>query len=251
MSEGTAVRTTPGGAPAKGLETVPRHVAIIMDGNRRWAKARGIPKALGHREGVKAVREIVEAAHDMGVEYLTLYSFSSENWKRPAEEVEDLMGLLRLYIREDLRKLHARECRIRVIGSRENVAPDIVKMIDEAEALTRDNKKGTLVLAFNYSGQDEIVEAARSLARDAVAGKIAPEAITREAVEARLTTSGIPHPDLIIRTSGEKRLSNFLIWQSAYAELVFVDDLWPDFRTKAFAAALAEFNRRERRYGAD
>jgi undecaprenyl diphosphate synthase len=239
------------GAPKQDETPSPRHVAIIMDGNRRWAKARALPRALGHREGVRAVREIVRAAGELGIEILTLYSFSSENWKRPPEEVEYLMGLLRWYLREDLAELHQNGARVRVIGSRAEVAPDIVEMIAEAEALTKDNRKLQLMIAFNYGGQDEIVKAAREIAEDVAAGKLKPADITKETIAARLETSGLPDPDLIIRTSGEKRLSNFLIWQSAYSEFMFVDTFWPDFTKENLQEAIAEYRRRERRYGAN
>jgi undecaprenyl diphosphate synthase len=239
------------GAPKRDETASPRHVAIIMDGNRRWAKARALPRALGHREGVRAVREIVRAAGDLGIKVLTLYSFSSENWNRPPEEVEYLMSLLRWYLREDLAELHENGVRIRVIGSRTKVAPDIVDMISEAEALTKSNDKLLLVIAFNYGGQDEIVKATRGIAEDVAAGKLKPGDITKETIAERLETSGVPDPDLIIRTSGEKRLSNFLIWQSAYAEFIFVETFWPDFTKKDLEEAIAEYGRRERRYGAN
>jgi undecaprenyl diphosphate synthase len=226
-------------------------VAIIMDGNRRWAKARALPRALGHREGVRAVRDIVRAAADLQIQILTLYSFSSENWKRPPEEIEYLMGLLRWYLREDLAELHRNGVKVRVIGSRANVAPDIVDMIAEAEALTQNNEKLLLIIAFNYGGQDEIVNATRQIAEDVAAGNLKPAEITKETIAARLETSGLPDPDLIIRTSGEKRLSNFLIWQSAYSEFMFVDTFWPDFTKQNLEEAIAEYRRRERRYGAN
>ena len=239
------------GAPKADETLGPRHVAIIMDGNRRWAKARALPRTLGHREGVRAVREIVRAAGDLKIEVLTLYSFSSENWKRPPEEVEYLMGLLRWYLREDLSELHQNGVRVRVIGSRSGVAPDIVEMIAEAEALTRNNENLQLIIAFNYGGQDEIVAAARAIAEDVAQGKLDPSHITKETIEERLETSGLPDPDLIIRTSGEKRLSNFLIWQSAYSEFMFVETFWPDFTKQNLEEAIAEYRRRERRYGAN
>lgn len=229
----------------------PRHVAIIMDGNRRWARARLMPRIWGHRAGVNAVRETVKAAAELGVKWLTLYSFSSENWNRPAEEVDGLMSLLRRFIHEDLERLHAQGVRVRVIGSREMVARDIVDLIRKAEELTRDNTGLNLMIAFNYGGQDEIVAAARAIAREAAAGRLRPEDISRATIEQFLQTSGAPNPDLVIRTSGEKRLSNFLIWQSAYAELVFVDELWPDFTRATLESAIAEYHRRDRRFGAD
>lgn len=228
----------------------PRHVAIIMDGNGRWAKARGLPRNLGHRQGVDAVREVVKNCRKLGIEYLTLYAFSSENWKRPESEVSGLMDLLRLYIRRELAELRRNGVRIRVIGDRTRLAPDIVSMIEDAEAQTRDNRTLTLVIALSYGGQDEIVAACRQIAEQVSVGKLAPEQITAETVAGNLQTVGIPDPDLVIRTSGEQRLSNFLLWQSAYSELVFVDKLWPDFNASDLAEAVGEFQRRERRYGA-
>ena len=227
----------------------PRHVAIIMDGNGRWAAKRHLPRAAGHRQGVEAVRVIVRAAGDLGIEYLTLYGFSSENWKRPVEEVNDLMGLLRLYIRRDLAELHQNGVRIRIIGERDHLEPDIIALIEEAETLTRDNTRLKLVIAFNYGGQNEIASAVRRIAREVKAGRIEPEKITPDTVARFLDTVGVPDPDLIIRTSGEKRLSNFLIWQSAYSELVFSDALWPDFTPERLREAVAEYERRERRFG--
>ena len=227
----------------------PRHVAIIMDGNGRWAAKRHLPRAAGHRQGVEAVRIIVRAAGELGIEYLTLYGFSSENWKRPADEVNDLMGLLRLYIRRDLAELHQNGVRIRIIGERGHLEADIVALIEEAEALTRNNARLQLVIAFNYGGQNEIASAVRKIAREVKAGRIEPDEITPDTVARFLDTAGVPDPDLIIRTSGEKRLSNFLIWQSAYSELVFSEALWPDFTPDRLREAIAEYDRRERRFG--
>ena len=227
----------------------PRHVALIMDGNGRWAQARGLPRYEGHRRGVEAVRRAVRAASDMGVSFLTIYSFSTENWTRPPDEVSLLMGLLRRFIRNDLADLHANDVRVRVIGSREGVAADIVALLTEAEELTRHNRGLTLVVAFNYGGRQEIVEAARRLATLAASGGLDPADIGVEHVAGALTSADIPDPDLIIRTSGEQRLSNFLLWQAAYAELVFLPLHWPDFDRAAFEAALNEFYTRERRYG--
>ena len=229
---------------------VPRHVAIIMDGNGRWAAKRYLPRKIGHQQGVEAVRTIVRAAGDMGIRYLTLYGFSSENWKRPAEEVSDLMGLLRLFIRRDLAELHRNRVQVRIIGDREHLAADIVALIEEAETLTRANDRLKLMIAFNYGGQNEITAAVQRIAREVKAGRLDPEAITTETVAAHLDTAGVPDPDLIIRTSGEKRLSNFLIWQSAYAELVFTDVYWPDFTPDRLKEAIVEFNLRDRRFGA-
>jgi len=229
---------------------MPRHVAIIMDGNGRWAAKRHLPRVAGHRQGVETVRVIVRAAGELGIEYLTLYGFSSENWKRPAEEVSDLMGLLRLFIRRDLAELHQNGVQVRVIGDRDHLEADIVALIDEAEALTRDNHRLKLMIAFNYGGQSEITSAVRRIAREVKAGSLDPDAITQATVSAHLDTAGVPDPDLIIRTSGEMRLSNFLLWQSAYSELVFADALWPDFTPEGLRAAVDEYGRRNRRFGA-
>ncbi len=225
------------------------HVAIIMDGNGRWAQARGLPRFEGHRRGVEAVRRSVRAAIEFGIPYLTIYSFSSENWSRPPDEVAMLMGLLKRYIRNDLADLHRSDVRVRVIGQRVGLAPDIAGLLDEAETLTASNRGLTLIVAFNYGARQEIVEAARRLAREAASGRLDPEAIDADLFSARLGAAEIPDPDLIIRTSGEQRLSNFLLWQAAYAELVFLPIHWPDFDQAAFAAALEEFAARERRYG--
>ena len=227
----------------------PRHVAIIMDGNGRWATKRHLPRAAGHRQGVEAVRVIVRAAGELGIEYLTLYGFSSENWKRPVEEVNDLMGLLRLYIRRDLAELHQNGVCIRIIGDRHHLEPDIVALIEEAEALTANNTRLQLLIAFNSGGQNEITSAVQRIAHEVKEGRLDPEEITPETVARFLDTAGVPDPDLIIRTSGEKRLSNFLIWQSAYSELVFSDVLWPDFTPDRLQEAIAEYQRRDRRFG--
>ncbi|WP_341702491.1 isoprenyl transferase [Ferrovibrio sp.] len=227
----------------------PRHVAIIMDGNGRWAKARGLPRNLGHRQGVDAVREVVRACRGLGIQYLTLYAFSSENWKRPQTEVAGLMDLLRLYIRRELNELASAGVRIRVIGDRSRLAADIIELIAEAENRTAENRILTLVIALSYGGQDEIVSACRRIAERVAAGTLDPDRIDADIVAANLHTTGIPDPDLVIRTSGEQRLSNFLLWQSAYSELIFVDKLWPDFGQSDLAAAVGEFQRRDRRYG--
>lgn len=230
--------------------TAPGHVAIIMDGNGRWAKARGLPRTAGHKKGVDAVRRTVEAARELGIGTLTIFSFSSENWRRPEEEVSDLMGLLRFYLRSEVAELHRAGVRLRVIGDRTRLSEDINRLIDNAEGLTRDNRVMTLVVALSYGSRLEIVHAACRLAEEVAAGRLAPEAIDEDALSARLYTADIPDPDLIIRTSGEKRISNFLLWQAAYAELVFVDTLWPDFTKRDLEAAIEEFHRRERRFGA-
>lgn len=229
---------------------LPRHVAIIMDGNGRWAKKRHLPRQAGHVAGVNAVREVVRQACDIGLENLTLYAFSSENWKRPATEVGALMGLFRLYFKNDVNELADRGVHMRIIGSRTRVADDIHAMIEESEHRTAANHGLNLTFAFDYGGKEEIADAARELARAAADGRLDPETITPELLSARLFTAGTPEPDLVIRTSGERRLSNFLLWQSAYAELLFVDTLWPDFGRKEFMEALEAFSRRERRFGA-
>jgi undecaprenyl diphosphate synthase len=234
-------------APASNL---PRHVAIIMDGNGRWAKKRYLPREAGHYAGMGAVRETVRAASDMGLENLTLFAFSSENWKRPKTEIGALMGLFRAYFRSDMDELAGRNVRMRIIGHRGRVASDIQQMIQDSEKRTAGNSGLNLTFAFDYGGQEEITATARELARAAKEGRLDPETITPELFAARLFTAGTPDPDLIIRTSGEHRLSNFLLWQSAYAELLFLDTLWPDFDRAALASALEQFAARERRFGA-
>ncbi|WP_142847018.1 isoprenyl transferase [Telmatospirillum sp. J64-1] len=228
----------------------PVHVAIIMDGNGRWAKARGLPRTAGHKRGVDAVRTVIEAAGKLGISYLTLYGFSSENWRRPETEVRDLMGLLRLFLRSQIADLHKNGICLKVIGERNRLAPDIVRQIEEAEALTAANNGLVLTVALSYGGRQELAEAARRLAADVAAGRMTVDQIDEESLGARLYTAGTPDPDLIIRTSGEQRISNFLLWQSAYAEFVFVDTLWPDFSASDLEAAIGTFQRRERRYGA-
>ncbi|MBX6425853.1 MAG: isoprenyl transferase [Variibacter sp.] len=235
--------------PAAGDNPVPRHVAIIMDGNGRWASARGLPRAEGHRRGVEALRRTVRAAGELGIEVLTIFSFSAENWSRPAAEITELMGLLRRFIRNDLAELHGAGVRVRVIGERNGLDPDIRRLLEEAEELTRDNARITLVVAFNYGARQEIARAARRVAEAVARGEIAPEAITAELIATKLDLADLPDPDLIIRTSGEQRLSNFLLWQAAYSELVFVPIFWPDFDRVALENALAEYRRRERRFG--
>lgn len=230
-------------------EDVPRHVAIIMDGNGRWAQHRGLPRIAGHRKGIEAAREVVKAAGALGIEVLTLYAFSSENWSRPASEIADLMNLLRRFIRKELEALAGEGIRIRVIGDYQAFENDVVELIDRAIARTADNQKATLVVALNYGSQSEITEAARQIAADVQTGELAVDDITNEAIEARLSTHDLPPLDLLIRTSGEKRLSNFLLWQSAYAEMLFTDTLWPDFGEDALRQAVEEFAQRDRRYG--
>jgi undecaprenyl diphosphate synthase len=228
---------------------VPRHVAIIMDGNGRWAASRGLPRVEGHRRGVEALRKTVRAAGDMGIRCLTIFSFSSENWQRPASEVRDLMGLLRLFIRKDLAELHGNGVRVRVIGERADLDPDIRRLLEEAEDLTRANTNLLLVVAFNYGGRDEIARAVRRIAEKVASGVLAPAAITEELIGQHLDAPEIADPDLIIRTSGEQRLSNFLLWQAAYSELVFTPVYWPDFDRAALQSAIEEYRRRERRFG--
>ncbi len=236
-------------SPASARAVVPKHVAIIMDGNGRWAAQRKLPRFEGHRRGVEALRRTVRAASDLGVAYLTVYSFSSENWTRPPDEVRGLMGLLKRFIRNDLADLHATNVRIRVIGDRSGLPADIGPLLTEAEEVTRSNTGLVLVIAFNYGGRQEIVAAARALAAEAAAGRLDPAKIDFPMFESRLSTTGIPDPDLVIRTSGELRLSNFLPWQAAYSEFVFTPILWPDFDRAALEQALDEFARRERRFG--
>jgi undecaprenyl diphosphate synthase len=236
-------------AAALGPGAGPRHVAIIMDGNGRWAAARGLPRIEGHRRGVEAMRRAVRAAIELRISYLTVYSFSAENWSRPREEVQSLLGLLHRFIRNDLAELHASNVRVRVIGARTDLAPEIADLLREAEQVTQANTGLTLVVAFNYGSRQEIAAAARALAEMVAQGRLAPEEIDADAIAARLDTADIPDPDLIIRTSGEQRLSNFLLWQAAYAEFVFLPILWPDFDKAAFAAAIAEYAHRDRRFG--
>jgi undecaprenyl diphosphate synthase len=228
----------------------PRHVAVIMDGNRRWAEARGLPVALGHRAGADAARRAIEAAGRQGVSWLTLFAFSSENWTRPAEEVTALTGLLRHYLRSEVSALAKEGIRLRVIGERGRFGPETAREIERAEAQTAHCDRLNLTIALSYGGRAEIVAAARAIAEAARAGTLDPAALDEAAFSARLFTAGMPDPDLIIRTSGEQRLSNFLLWQSAYAEFVFPDVLWPDFDAGHMAAAIADYARRERRFGA-
>ncbi len=228
----------------------PAHIAIIMDGNGRWAKARGLPRAAGHKRGADAVRRVVEGCYELGVSYLTLFAFSSENWKRPQAEINDLMGLFRHYFRVELKRLDDNGVRIRFIGSRDNLPEDIVRQIQEAEARTKTNRRLTLVIALNYGGRGEILQAAQRLAKDVAAGEVRSDDVCEATFAGYLETDDIPDPDLIVRTSGEQRLSNFLLWQAAYAEFIFMNQLWPDFDKACLAEAIHEFHRRERRYGA-
>jgi undecaprenyl diphosphate synthase len=227
----------------------PSHVAIIMDGNGRWAAARNLPRSAGHKEGTAAARRAVEAARDLGLKYLTLYSFSTENWRRPASEIRDLMLLLRQFIGDELPTLKREGVKVTIVGDKKNLDAEIKLLVGHAEKETAANSKFFLQIAFNYGGRDEIVRAARKLAADAAAGRIKPGAIDEAVFSNALDTAAIPDPDLVIRTSGEKRISNFLLWQAAYSEWVFLDVLWPDFDAEHFASAIADFNARERRFG--
>ena len=227
----------------------PRHIAIIMDGNGRWARQRRLPRSEGHRQGVEAVRRTVRAAIELDIPYLTLFSFSSENWSRPKSEVLDLMGLIKRYIRCDLAELHKQGVRVRVIGTRQDLDREIAGLIQEAEAVTAQNTGLKLTIAFNYGGRDEIVRAARAMAKAAAAGEVAPEQICEQAFASHLDTAGIPDPDLLIRTSGELRISNFMIWQCAYSEYLFVDTCWPEFDKETLAEAIADYMGRDRRFG--
>ena len=232
------------------LETTPpRHIAIIMDGNGRWAADRGLPRSAGHKKGIDALRRAVKAAGDIGVEFLTIYSFSTENWSRPKTEVTFLLDLLRRFISQDVAELHASNVRIKIIGSREKLDQPLVKMLEEAENLTANNSKLTLVVAFNYGSRQEIARAAQNLANAVKAGKLEVADITPEVLQNQLETAAFPDPDLLIRTGGEERLSNFLLWQSAYTEFVFIDTYWPDFDAEVLKSAIATYRSRERRFG--
>jgi undecaprenyl diphosphate synthase len=246
---------TPGMPPSSGQTPVSQdapaglHVAIIMDGNRRWAKARGLPKAVGHRFGVNALKRTVEAAQRLGVDRLTVFGFSTENWRREAQEVSELMSLLKAYVQSDLDRLERDGVRVRILGRREGLAPDIVEIIERAERRTAGNSRYRLQIAFNYGGQADITDAARRLAEKVKAGELDPADIDEALFESHLSTAHEPPPDLIIRTSGELRLSNFMLWEAAYAELVFQDVLWPDYGPAHLEAALTAFRARDRRYG--
>ena len=232
-----------------GGNPVPRHVAIIMDGNGRWAERRGLPRVAGHRAGAEAVKRALQAAADHGVEVLTLYAFSSENWRRTDGEISDLTALMRFYLERELDRLMKEGVKLRLIGDYSAFGPDLVDKLERAVARTQGNKRLTLVVALNYGSRAEIAAAARALGTKAAAGEIAPEAIDEQSIAAGLDTHGLPELDLLIRTSGEVRLSNFLLWQAAYAELLFLDLLWPDFDEAAFAEALTDFAGRQRRFG--
>jgi undecaprenyl diphosphate synthase len=228
---------------------VPRHVAIIMDGNGRWAKARGLPRAAGHRAGAEAARKAVRAAGEAGVGCLTLYAFSSENWRRPAKEISDLTGLLKFYVKRELESLHKEGVRLRILGDHTAFDSEVAELVDQAVERTAANDRMTLAIALNYGARGELVKAMRRLGDEIASGALDPQAIDEARVEAELDTHDLPPLDLLIRTSGEQRLSNFLLWQAAYAELLFVDTLWPDFDGDTLRSALGEYQRRERRYG--
>ena len=227
----------------------PLHVAIVMDGNGRWAKRRGLPRQVGHPKGVDAIRRVVEAAPAQGVRWLTLYAFSTENWRRPAGEVAEVMRLLKLYVNSDLDKLTREGVKVRILGRRTGLPPDVAEIVERAERQTAHNDKFFLQVAFNYGGRADIADAARALAAEAAAGRLQPGDITEDLLQSRLSTAGIPDPDVVIRTSGEQRLSNFLLWETAYSEFVFQDVLWPDYGADYLRAAIEEFHKRERRYG--
>jgi len=233
-----------------GVAVPPCHVAIIMDGNGRWAKARNLPRAAGHQRGSRAVKTAIRSAIEAGVRYLTLYGFSSENWKRPQDEVDDLMGLLRLYLKSEIKNLHKQGVRVLVIGSRERLDTDIINLIDQAEALTKDNTRLTVTIALSYGGREELTHVAKVLAQKVASGDISPDDIDEDMFSRHLYTASTPDPDILIRTSGEKRVSNFLPWQLAYTEFVFLDILWPDFSKQDFEAAISDYLGRDRRYGA-
>lgn len=231
-------------------QAVPSHVAIIMDGNGRWAKARGQLRAAGHKAGVNALREAVRTAGDMGIDYLTVFAFSSENWNRPKAEVSELLMLLKRFVRRDLAELHQNNVRVRCIGERESLAKNLQDLLTEAETLTKDNTAMTLFIAFNYGARDEITRAVQAIGAKIEAGDLTAKEITSAVIADHLDTSGVPDPDLIIRTSGEQRLSNFMLWQAAYTEFVFLDCHWPDFNAERFADAINIYHARDRRFGA-
>jgi len=237
-----------GGARPPG--SIPRHLAIIMDGNGRWARARGLPRTAGHRQGAEALREAVQGVADQGIHHLTVFGFSAENWKRPASEIDDLMGLLRRYLQAEIDDLDRNDVRLRVIGDRSGLSDDIVGLIAAGERRTAANTRLTFTVAINYGGRQEITAAARRLAERAAAGEVAPEAIDEAALAGELAAPDMPDPDVVLRTSGEKRLSNFLLWQCAYSELMFLDKLWPDFTREDVARIVETYRQRDRRYGA-
>jgi len=242
----TATQTGDGGPQAG---TFPDHIAIIMDGNGRWAKARGLPRAVGHERGVEALRRTVEGAQDIGLKNLTVYSFSTENWRRPVAEVNALFGLLKAYVKRDLKRLASEGVRVRILGTRQGLPQDILELVERAEQQTAQNEAFNLCIAFNYGGREEVVRAAQRLSEDIAAGRVDGQNVSEDTFGDYLDTKAIPDPDIVIRTSGEYRLSNFLIWQAAYAELVFMDVLWPDFGKDHLLEAIEIFRTRERRFG--
>ena len=229
---------------------VPRHVAIIMDGNGRWAKQRGKPRLFGHRAGADSLRAVLHACRDHGVEYLTVYAFSTENWVRPREEVSGLMSLLKTFLKKDEHDLHENQVRLRVTGRIQDLPRAVRSELERVMAATKDYRKGHLILALSYGGRAEILDAVKAIAAKVKAGELEPEQVDERVIAGHLYLPDVPDPDLMIRTSGELRLSNFLLWELSYAEFYFTDTLWPDFREAAFAQALAEYSRRQRRYGA-
>ena len=235
--------------PSLSRERCPRHVAIIMDGNGRWASLRGLPRSAGHKAGVDALRRAVKAAADFGIEFLTIYSFSSENWSRPEAEISFLLDLLRRFVRQDVAELHRAGVKIKVIGSRENLEPAMIALLDDAERLTRENSGLNLVVAFNYGSRQEISRAISAIVARVETGEIVAGEISPDLISQHLDTAGIPDPDLLVRTGAEQRISNFLLWQSAYTEFVFVKEFWPDFTAEIFARALDEYCQRDRRFG--
>ncbi len=245
----TAAPASAGTRPETPDIAVPRHVAIIMDGNGRWAKARGLPRSAGHRAGAEAARKALRAAGEAGVECLTLYAFSSENWRRPKTEIADLTALLKFYVKRELNDLHKQGIKLVILGDHTAFESDVARMVDDAVARTAGNQRMTLAIALNYGARAELVSATRRLAQQVAAGQLRPDEIDEARIDGALDTHGLPPLDLLLRTSGEQRLSNFLLWQAAYAELLFVDTLWPDFDEGVMQAALAEYARRERRYG--
>lgn len=237
------------GEGGPGVDEVPSHIAIIMDGNGRWAKGRGFPRAIGHERGVEALRKTVEAAQEIGLENLTVFSFSTENWRRPVSEVNALFGLLKAYVKRDLKRLTDEGVKIRILGTRDGLPTDILELVERAEARTAENTKFNLCIAFNYGGREEVLRAAKAMAKDIATNKVEADAIDEDGFSAYLDTVDLPDPDILIRTSGEYRLSNFLIWQAAYAELVFMDVLWPDFGKTQLLEAIEIYRSRERRFG--
>ncbi len=249
MSREASLQKTYAAHPEGGGIPMPNHVAIIMDGNGRWAQARGLPRTHGHRKGVEAVRAAVRAAGELGIKTLTLFSFSSENWARPAEEINDLMGLLKIFIRRDLADLHKENVRVSIIGARDNIPGDILPLLEEAENLTKNNTDTRLVIAFNYGSRDEIARAVKKIGIQIESGELSASEVCADTISTRLDTAEWSDPELIIRTSGEQRLSNFLMWQAAYSEFVFLDCLWPDFDKSQLKMAISEFQARDRRFG--